>query len=436
MPKKITRAVYYITILLAVVLFSEKFIIKTLLCPAVSYTDFTSYYIAADAIKQKGSPYDSIDIRDNHIVNVVKPEELERMGIKFSVPEKYAYTYPPVLSLLLVPLTYLKYPSAVVFWNIINLFIFASSVCLTLLIINSRPFALITALTLLLFLGSMPSYETFSLGQVNYFVYSLCLAAFIYEERGQSKLSAFLLAFASVLKVTPVALALYFLFFSKRKDYIVYYAGFGLGILLLSGLPIGLSNLYYYLTYILPKLAGSYLLDNNKALTSLFSRVFLENPMVTPLLISKTLANTFTAVIAAVIISVTGIILVRAKILRSYESRVLAFSSCLVFMLLLQTLLEIHHLIYAFLPLLVVIYYSKLKPVTKTGVFLLLIMMLNTRGWNAMVHFGSGWWVIFLTAPQILGLILLFFFLYIEVSRLRCSSNIQTFMANPEKQTK
>ncbi|OGF45741.1 MAG: hypothetical protein A2452_01595 [Candidatus Firestonebacteria bacterium RIFOXYC2_FULL_39_67] len=414
--KKVNRIFYYIFILLSVVLFAEKFLFKTLLIKNQGYIDFTSYYIAADAIKQKGSPYDSIDIRDNHIMNIIKSADLKRMGIDFQVPEKFAYTYPPLLSILLVPLTVFKYPSALIIWNILNLMFFALAVYFSFRILNGRFLEIITALTLLLFFGSMPSYETFSLGQVNFLVYALCLLAFLLEERGNSKLSAFSLAFASVLKITPAVLLLYFLFFTEKKRYIFYFFAFGAGLLLLSGAFIGLPSLYHYLTYIFPKLAGSYLLDNNKALISLFSRVFLENPMVTPLFISRIAANTSAVIIAISLITVSGVILKRAKKVLSYESRVLAFSATLVFSLLLQTLLEIHHLIYAFLPLLAVIYYSKFKPGIKAVIFIILIMLLNTRGWNAMAHFGNAWWTIFLTAPQILGLILLFILLYKEIN--------------------
>src|SRR3989339_564325 len=395
--KKVNRIFYYIFILLSVVLFAEKFLFKTLLIKNQGYIDFTSYYIAADAIKQKGSPYDSIDIRDNHIMNIIKSADLKRMGIDFQVPEKFAYTYPPLLSILLVPLTVFKYPSALIIWNILNLMFFALAVYFSFRILNGRFLEIITALTLLLFFGSMPSYETFSLGQVNFLVYALCL-------------------FASVLKITPAVLLLYFLFFTEKKRYIFYFFAFGAGLLLLSGAFIGLPSLYHYLTYIFPKLAGSYLLDNNKALISLFSRVFLENPMVTPLFISRIAANTSAVIIAISLITVSGVILKRAKKVLSYESRVLAFSATLVFSLLLQTLLEIHHLIYAFLPLLAVIYYSKFKPGIKAVIFIILIMLLNTRGWNAMAHFGNAWWTIFLTAPQILGLILLFILLYKEIN--------------------
>ena len=413
--KKINRIFYYIFILLAVVLFTEKFVIKTLIFKDTGYIDFTSYYIAADAIKQKGSPYDSIDIKDNHIMNVVKPEDLKRMGIEFPVPEKYAYTYPPLLSLLLVPLTLFKYPTALILWNLLNLLFFGLAVYFTLRILAGRPLHLVTALTLLLFFGSMPSYETFSLGQVNFLVYALCLLAFALEERGHGKWSAFSLAFASVLKITPAVLLLYFLFFAKKKRYIFYFFGFAAGLLFLSGLCIGLPSLYNYFTYIFPKLAGSYLLDNNKALISLFSRVFLDNPMVTPLVISKTAANMAAVLIASCLITATCVLLRQAKKVLSYESRVLAFSATLVFTLLLQTLLEIHHLIFAFLPLLALVYYSKFKPGIKAVIFIFLVMLLNTRGWNAMGHFGNGWWVIFLTAPQILGLILLFALIYREI---------------------
>ncbi|OGF51176.1 MAG: hypothetical protein A2231_01950 [Candidatus Firestonebacteria bacterium RIFOXYA2_FULL_40_8] len=414
--KKVNRFFYYFFILLAVILFSEKFIFKTLLLKNNGYIDFTSYYIAADAVKQGGSPYDSIDIKDNHIMNVVKPGDLKRMGISFPVPEKYAYTYPPLLSLLLVPLTLFKYSIALMLWNIINLLFFVLAVYFTLKILSGRPMHMITALTLLLFFGSMPSYETFSLGQVNFLVYALCLLAFALEERGNGKLSAFTLAFASIIKITPAVLLLYFLFFAKKKRYILYFFAFGAGLLLLSGVFIGLPSLYHYLTYIFPKLAGSYLLDNNKALISLFSRIFLENPMVIPLVISRTASNIMTVIIAAGLITITGVVLVRAKKVLSYESRVLAFSTSLVFMLLLQTLLEIHHLIFAFLPLLALIYYSKYKPGIKAIIFIILVMLLNTRGWNAMTYFGSSWWVILLTAPQILGLVLLLILLYREIN--------------------
>lgn len=413
--KKTSRILYYVIILLAVVLFSEKFIIKTLLKKDPGYTDFTSYFIAADAIKNGRSPYATIEIGENYIANKVKAEDLKRMGVGFPVPEKFAYTYPPFFAALLIPLASFKYNTAFFIWHIINLFIFGFAVFATLKILGSKPLELVTALVFLLFLGSMPSYETFSLGQVNYLVYGLCLLAFIFNDKGQTVLAALMLALATTIKVTPFALLVYFIFFSQRKKFILYYFGFGALFMLSCGALIGFNNFYQYLTFILPRLSGSYFLDNNKALIPLFSRVFLENPMVTPLFISKTISGLFTAGIAASLVFASVIILRKTKSILSYESRVLGFSVALVFMLLLQTLLEIHHLIYAFLPLLAAVYYSKVKPGIKTLCFAGLLVLLNTRGWNAMEHLGKGWWVIFFTAPQILGLLLLFYYLHVSI---------------------
>ena len=395
-------------IIVSAFLFAEKFVAKTILQKEVSYTDFTSYYIAAYNQRLGISPYSTMEIGDNYIRNNVPPEELAMMGINFGIPERFAYTYPPFFTFMLSPITYFKYETANRIWQGLNLLFLFGVIITVLKILGEFRLSPVMGLVLVLFLGSMPSYESFSLGQVNYLVILLCLLSLKLDREGKAVLSALCLAAASIIKVTPAVLILYFLFFSKDRRYFIRYAGFSAGFLIVSGLAVGFGEFFRYLTYILPKLSGSYLLENNKSLVSLVSRVFKSNPMVEPLYISNAMVVFFTGLILLGFTALAGYKLFRARKVKGENVKLADFSFVLMLMLVIQTLLEIHHLMYAFLPLCVFVLFWKYDIKVKTVVFVLLLMMLNTRGWNAMQVFGVSWWVIFLTAPQVIGLIILF----------------------------
>jgi len=399
-------------IAVALFVFADKLVVKTVMQRERSYIDFTSYYVAAYELRHGNSPYATLEIGENFIRNNVPSEDMLDMGINFPVPEKFAYTYPPLLALLLSPLTFLPYGTALYIWWAVNLLLLGGVILAVLSMLKETRFGLMLGMVLLLFLASMPSFETFSLGQVNYLVLLLCLLAFIFDRKGKILISAFMLAAASFIKITPAVLLLYFIFFSKGKRYFFWYLGFCAGFFAVCAFSAGTANFIHYLTFILPKLSGSYLLDNNKSLISLVSRVFKANPMVTPLALSNTAAAISTAVIALGLTIFAALRLKAASSLEGEENKLKAFSLALLLMLLIQTLLEIHHLIYAFLPLCVFVLYGKQKPALKGVLLALLLLMLNTRGWNAMEVFGRAWWVIFLTAPQVWGLALLFLLIY------------------------
>lgn len=196
--------------------------------------DFFAYYNAGSRFLKNDNPYFwGKDAQNNPIIS--------------------DYIYPPPVLPLFGLLSRLPYDLARLVWVIAYGLVFA---CILGWMVRSfapewRDVFLMLSLTLTLV--SFPLLSHIQHGQVDIFIISLILASFLSYARKNRLLAAILLAVATVIKVSPGFLLIYFVIFRRDFRFLLMYIG-SLAIMLVFSLlfvPVG----WYldYVRYVLPE---------------------------------------------------------------------------------------------------------------------------------------------------------------------------------------
>ncbi|MCA9873446.1 MAG: DUF2029 domain-containing protein [Anaerolineales bacterium] len=228
--------------------------------------DFKAYYIAAQLLRDGQPIYDPV-LQDN-------------AGIALGfAPDQVYYVYPSVLAHLLLPLSRVSIETAARYWNGLNLVLLVGSLALL-----TRSFALRQRLgrhypwLIILFALAAPVFSALRIGQANIWLLFL-LAAMVYFYRdGRLGLAGSALALATVIKIFPAALLLWFLW---RREYrvLVAFGGTWVAVLGLNALILAAGGRdwlldWHYFTRVLPQVGPPRQRDN-QALAGFLSRFAL-----------------------------------------------------------------------------------------------------------------------------------------------------------------
>jgi hypothetical protein len=146
--------------------------------------DFGPYYVASRLVAQGSIPYRSID--NHHNMELTSDELASWEMNKRVIP---AYIYPPFLAVALIPLSKFAFPEARFLWSIFSSICFLLCIFLTFHLLKLGPKLDITTLLIFsVFLASMPTLESFTLGQVNYAVLLLILSSFVFHKQKRATL--------------------------------------------------------------------------------------------------------------------------------------------------------------------------------------------------------------------------------------------------------
>ena len=200
--------------------------------------DFGTYYAAGLAAREHQSVYtDALAWRDaNFTVNLPAPPPTEGSP----------YVYPPVFSLLMVPLTLIGPAAASLLWYVgIVASLAASMWMLTRLLfpleaVRQVPLAL--ALTLLAMLFG-PVRTNLAAGQTDVLLLLLIVASFATFARGRLAQAGMLLALGVAIKPTVVFLALFFLWKRAYRSFATFAVG-GALLLIIPTLYFGLQSVF------------------------------------------------------------------------------------------------------------------------------------------------------------------------------------------------
>ncbi len=196
--------------------------------------DFFAYYNAGSRFLKNDNPYFwGKDAQNNPIIS--------------------DFIYPPPVLPVFGLLSRIPYDLARLVWVITYGLVFA---CILGWMVRS--FApewrdVFLLLSLMLILASFPLLSHIQHGQVDIFIISLILASYLSYARKNRLLAAILLAVATVIKVSPGFLLIYFVIFRRDFRFLLMYIG-SLAVLMVSSLlfvPIG----WYldYIRYVLPE---------------------------------------------------------------------------------------------------------------------------------------------------------------------------------------
>lgn len=370
--------------------------------------DFHHLYLGAKLLRKGGSPYDV---------------ELLYVAMRLHGSDRLnPYVYLPFTGLVLAPLTFLSLSGASHVWFVVNhLFLFASLIIL----IHLLPMRLRlehVAFVLLVAAFSVPFYRTLTAGQLNAALLLLYCLIWWASERKRPILTGSLLAVATLFKISPGILFLYFLW---KRDWRV--VGWGMAVLVvllaasvvavgpqvhLDFLPLLQQMSYGQSTW--AEFGRTYYVDpGNQSFNSLFHHLFAENPYTTPLVhLGARFANWLTLAAAALFAALVLVVTWprrTATPVNSPHSSLLHYSLFIFLSLLIPSLMWDHYLVVLFLPIFAI--YAQLFGTQRVVPILLFVIgvaliCVSINFEHPAFRSGLG---IFLMSTKLLATLILFF---------------------------
>jgi hypothetical protein len=193
---------------------------------AVPNRDFLGFYFAAEVVRDNphGDLYRGNTDQDPELSAFVPVDSPIYSRAKAAGQNQaLRYVYPPLLADLLIPLTHWSAPEAAAAWRTMNLaLIFAALILLARMLripLATPEFALLAACTFFFY----PVHESLWAGNVSVVLMALWVVALFAYDKHWVVLSAFALAFATVLKVTPIAIFPLFVVWKDRRWLTAYF---------------------------------------------------------------------------------------------------------------------------------------------------------------------------------------------------------------------
>ena len=163
----------------------------------LSQTDFTTYY---------------------EIPKMVFEGQVDSPYANFS--PLYPYFYPPASLLIFYPLTLLSYSLAKAIWALLSLAVLIGGVVLAMRAARIEIKIEHLGIIFLAISFFYPLRFTLVKGQINTLLFFLLAAALYFFQRKKDTLSALCLALGTIIKISPAALLLYFLWKRKYKIFL------------------------------------------------------------------------------------------------------------------------------------------------------------------------------------------------------------------------
>ena len=181
--------------------------------------DFSAYYVAGRLASEKPPErlyYHSL-YPDGRIDPATYTDGWPRVISHYGVSKAITFVYPPLFAVLMKPFAYFSYDVAYFLWSIVTVvFTFAS--VLFSLSLGEKRVSIELALILIVGLFSyFPFYEELVLGQVGSLILFVCASGIWLLSRNRIWSSAFCLALATMIKITPIIVVPLLVFHRKWK---------------------------------------------------------------------------------------------------------------------------------------------------------------------------------------------------------------------------
>ena len=247
--------------------------------PAKNGMDFSAYYLAGKVVEERPAQtlYDLPLLADGRM-NLHTEDSVgsgwDAAARRYHVPYKSPFIYPPFFAALMIPFVRLSFAGALVAWNAMTVLLVTGAVLLSFdmagVRMNGR-LALITGVGLFSF---YPFLLNLSCGQMGGVLLFLFAGGVWLLSRKQVWLSAFCLALATLIKLTP-ALVVPLLIIHRRWRWLVAYV---VWIAVLAGISIEVTGWAAYAEFwhkALPAMACGSAVWENTSLMSWVQQMFL-----------------------------------------------------------------------------------------------------------------------------------------------------------------
>jgi hypothetical protein len=232
--------------------------------------DFYAYYVGGKAFDRGLNPYLDHSARDPEFDDVRKPG--------FS-----RYIYPPTILPLLRPLSRLDYDTARYLWAGVYFTVYLLGLGVLLLGVRREHRRAALPLTALLFVTCHPLLLHIRFGQIDALVAGLLFLALASCAMGRRIVSAVLLAVATLIKVSPAVLLIYFVLGRRDRGYLLAFVVAALGLVALSLLAVPVELYRDYVTTVLPDIGSGAFSNYNQSIFRLVGYRFGSSKIVPPL---------------------------------------------------------------------------------------------------------------------------------------------------------
>jgi len=291
--------------------------------------------------------------------------------------------HPPSSILLGVPLAGMSYPDAFLAWNLISLLALGVSGAIITVSLGIRCDLQKLLCIYTLVLSCAPLHSQMDEGQLNLVLLALIVGVWAADRGDRPELSGLLLGVATVIKLFPGFL---FLYFVLRRRWRAVTAGVisVVALTLVSILALGFESYRDYVVVVMPTLSTWRSAWGNLTLLGIWSKLFDPEARVgfhrtIPLFFSPLVAWSGTLVCDLALIALLSRLVLRA---RSRADRDLAFALCLPIMVLISPVAWNHYLV--LLPLPIVVLWTSL-PATGPSRWdlrvLVLVLWLSPKVW-------------------------------------------------------
>ena len=370
--------------------------------------DFKYQWQASVNLMQSGDPY------------TAQPG-YERNHMLFHDPatgaRKVFYLYPPFLAYFLQPFGLIDSLQAQWLWFGLNSIVLGLFIGACIWVSGSgwarRYWGLVVLGTLL----APPTRLSLQLGQISIVLALLMVASFGLAYR-RPRMAGGLLAVATLIKLYPGLLGVYYLLCRPRK--VVWWGtAIGAGVAVLPALTYGSTPYLAFLNVLLRDNYYPYSAEFNISILGFWDRLLVAGPYAVPLTEAPLLAR---ALAAACALGVLGFCLAAPRELRAAEGRTLQVGAWLCAMLLLTPANGYYNLVLLLLPCLAILRYLELSADrhVRTWLVIATALVCIPTGWTSAhpwlyqtLHIG---WGLLVLTPPLYGL-LLYFIVSVQLAR-------------------
>ena len=237
--------------------------------------DFRNNYTAALLLRQGGLIYDLEELaRINETVMNLPLEG--HHGTLFT-----SYDNPPFTAVLVSPLTFLGFRTATATFVTLNtLFLLCAVGLLLWARRQDLPLYPQGLIALLLALNLDPVHHSILLGQFDSLILLLLAVAYCAYQNHRDVLAGCSLGLATMIKVSPALLALYFLY-KRRYRIFLFSASTMIILVVISWMFAGTQNWTFFIINVVPALLKGSAHMENQSLNGFFNRLFVDDYFVT-----------------------------------------------------------------------------------------------------------------------------------------------------------
>ena len=181
--------------------------------------DFSAYYVAGSLASEKPPErlyYHSV-YPDGRIDPAAYADGWPKVTSRYGVSKAITFVYPPLFAVLMKPFAYFSYDVAYVLWTIVTVVLTFASVLFSLSLGEKRVSIELALILIVGLFSYFPFYEELVLGQVGSLILFVCACGIWLLSRNRIWSSAFCLALATMIKITPIIVVPLLVFHRKWK---------------------------------------------------------------------------------------------------------------------------------------------------------------------------------------------------------------------------